>query len=159
MLLKEFICLPDATPLLMTIGCCYHKMADIDSWPMSNAVRMSLSRLKNPWKPSRSAFRLACQQRMSSWKNIIIVECFYKELGIAGQAQERGFNRKMGNSQLELESSILRKNNITCHQQADLWRSKFRQISAQHQHIAEFVEHSLHCNCSSRRAGNADIVG
>ncbi|KAI1726193.1 methyltransferase domain-containing protein [Ditylenchus destructor] len=158
-LLSEFVKLhkkePDNVPLLIMVGCCYHKLSKIDhdNWTMSYAVTKALK--GNLFRLPTSAFRLACQERLSRWENTspsehqahiqhfmnrTILECLYKTLGIDRKYQKRSMNRNLGTSIEEIQNTLLQRHNITDPNEQNEWRSIFQEIRAEYAHTATYVE-------------------
>ncbi|KAI1732680.1 methyltransferase domain-containing protein [Ditylenchus destructor] len=152
-LLSEFVKLhekePDNVPLLIMVGCCYHKLSKIDhdNWTMSYAVKKALK--DKLFRLPTSAFRLACQERLSRWKNTspiehqahvqyfmnrTILECIDRKY------QKRNINRNLGTSIEEIQNTLLQRHNITDPNEQNEWKSVFQEIRAEYAQIATYVE-------------------
>uniref|UniRef100_A0A914D4Y8 Methyltransferase domain-containing protein n=1 Tax=Acrobeloides nanus TaxID=290746 RepID=A0A914D4Y8_9BILA len=143
--------LPETSPVLLTLGCCYHKMTINENWIMSNTIRTTAKELANL---PIGAFRLACQERMTKWTqlsvkeheihkkaflNRAIVECIYERIGYKDYVDTRRVNRRLGSSYDEVLKNLLHRNKVG-DSEVEEWSRIFYETIASYEPYFDYIE-------------------
>ncbi|KAI6176670.1 Amino acid transporter, transmembrane family-containing protein [Aphelenchoides bicaudatus] len=138
-LIREFVNLnAEKVPLLLTIGCCYHKMTNTDNnaWIMSSAFQENLKvtankqvlRLASEYRPQNhlNASAEQRQRRIFALISRNINEIFYEKMGLEASNERRQNRRKMGTTLDEVREELIKRYNVQNEKQQ--WSDVFEAI-------------------------------
>ncbi|KAI6235732.1 Aa-trans domain-containing protein [Aphelenchoides besseyi] len=129
----------DEVPILITVGCCYHKITNIENnaWMMSRTVKNKLSVQFNACSlrtATESDYKTYINGNESTRKNRVfscvsraIVEVFYERMGIDASKDLRSRRRKLGATFEEVKLELISRYKVEG-EERELWSRTLDEI-------------------------------